>query len=50
MIADGKGNVVGVTISDMDQSNGVSHVFDNVLLLKSYQSAAPVGDVLQVNN
>ncbi|MBL8575534.1 MAG: fasciclin domain-containing protein [Hyphomicrobiaceae bacterium] len=32
MIEDGKGNVANVTIADVDQSNGVIHVIDKVLL------------------
>jgi uncharacterized surface protein with fasciclin (FAS1) repeats len=32
MIEDGKGNVATVTIADVDQSNGVIHVIDKVLL------------------
>nr|WP_244314392.1 MULTISPECIES: fasciclin domain-containing protein [unclassified Pannonibacter] len=32
MIEDGKGNVSTVTIADVDQSNGVIHVIDTVLL------------------
>lgn len=32
MIKDGKGNVANVTIADVDQSNGVIHVIDKVLL------------------
>ena len=34
MIKDGKGNVANVTIADVDQSNGVIHVIDKVLLPK----------------
>jgi uncharacterized surface protein with fasciclin (FAS1) repeats len=32
MIRDGQGNVANVTIADVDQSNGVIHVIDKVLL------------------
>jgi uncharacterized surface protein with fasciclin (FAS1) repeats len=32
MIEDGQGNVANVTIADVDQSNGVIHVIDTVLL------------------
>ena len=32
MIKDGQGNVANVTIADVDQSNGVIHVIDKVLL------------------
>jgi uncharacterized surface protein with fasciclin (FAS1) repeats len=32
MIEDGQGNVASVTIADVDQSNGVIHVIDKVLL------------------
>lgn len=32
MIEDGQGNVANVTIADVDQSNGVIHVIDKVLL------------------
>ena len=32
MIEDGKGNVATVTIADVEQSNGVIHVIDTVLL------------------
>lgn len=35
MIEDGQGNVANVTIADVDQSNGVIHVIDTVLLPKS---------------
>ncbi|MGE0845737.1 MAG: fasciclin domain-containing protein [Flavobacteriaceae bacterium] len=35
MIKDGQGNVATVTIADVDQSNGVIHVIDTVLLPKS---------------
>ncbi|MGE0231381.1 MAG: fasciclin domain-containing protein [Flavobacteriaceae bacterium] len=34
-ITDGQGNVAHVTIADVDQSNGVIHVIDHVLLPKS---------------
>lgn len=32
MIKDGQGNIANVTIADVDQSNGVIHVIDTVLL------------------
>ena len=32
MIKDGQGNIANVTIADVDQSNGVIHVIDKVLL------------------
>ncbi len=32
MIRDGQGNVADVTIADVEQSNGVIHVIDKVLL------------------
>jgi uncharacterized surface protein with fasciclin (FAS1) repeats len=32
MIKDGQGRVATVTIADVDQSNGVIHVIDTVLL------------------
>ena len=32
MIRDGQGNVADVTIADVQQSNGVIHVIDKVLL------------------
>ena len=32
MISDGQGNVADVTIADVQQSNGVIHVIDKVLL------------------
>ncbi|WP_037547618.1 fasciclin domain-containing protein [Stappia stellulata] len=35
MIEDGQGNMATVTIADVDQSNGVIHVIDGVLLPKS---------------
>ncbi len=35
MIKDGQGNVANVTIADVDQSNGVIHVIDKVLLPSS---------------
>jgi uncharacterized surface protein with fasciclin (FAS1) repeats len=35
MIEDGQGNVANVTIADVDQSNGVIHVIDTVLLPKA---------------
>jgi len=35
MIEDENGNVARVTITDVDQSNGVIHVIDKVLLPKS---------------
>ena len=35
LIEDERGNVARVTIADVDQSNGVIHVIDKVLLLKS---------------
>ncbi|MFN3644350.1 MAG: fasciclin domain-containing protein [Gemmobacter sp.] len=34
MIRDGQGNVAAVTIADVEQSNGVIHVIDTVLLPK----------------
>jgi uncharacterized surface protein with fasciclin (FAS1) repeats len=34
-ITDGQGNVANVTIADVDQSNGVIHVIDTVLLPKA---------------
>ena len=34
MIEDGMGNVATVTIADVEQSNGVIHVIDTVLLPK----------------
>ena len=34
MIEDGTGGIANVTIADVDQSNGVIHVIDKVLLPK----------------